>query len=385
MYSIYCDGQLLYAPNMSETLPIDNAVLSQELNRADSLKFRIYPQHPLYNDMKLMLSDLVVFDGEEPISILRPISYTRDFSNIKEYTCEGVLGYFNDSIVEEYDYAGTVKGYFARLINSHNAQVGASRKVGSYSYDDGTDDDTGFDDNNYIVRANNSYPTTWDEIQDKLLNLLGGYILPSYERATDSGGHIIEGRANFSNIKYAIESGEHGEQVISSGRNLLDFSENVDRSEKFTRIVPLGTIDAEEGTTPTKSHLTIEDAIVDGHRYGKIYIDADNNYINQYGIITLVRSWDDVTVANNLYTKARQFLNKNVQLNPVSMTVKAADLSYLTENEKRFKIGQINRVVSVPHGIDEDFRCSALQIRFDNLQQNVYTFGEVKGTLTRML
>lgn len=385
MYSIYCDGQLLYAPNMASTLPIDNAVLSQELNRADSLKFRIYPDHPMYSTINLMKSNIVVFDGEEPISILRPISFERDFSNIKEYTCEGALGFFNDSIQPEYEYTGTVRGYFAQLIRNHNAQVGEDRQVGGYSYDDGTSDDTGFDDNNNIVRGNNSYPTTWNEIQDKLLNLLGGYILPSYRVATDSHGNVIEGRAQFDYVKYAIESGSHGEQIISYGRNLLDFAESVDRSERFTRIVPLGKIDDSGSSTPTQSYLTVEDAVVDGSRYGRIYIDAQSQYINQYGIITLVRSWDDVTIANNLYRKAKRYLDKNVQLNPVSMTVKAADLSYLTDAEQRFRIGQINRVVSAPHGIDEDFRCSALQIRFDNLQQNVYTFGEVKGTLTRMI
>lgn len=378
-YVIYCDFEYLYVPDLIESLPISEAVLKQELNRADMLTFKIYPSHPLYDKINLMKSTITVFDGDEPISILRPIVQERSFDNVKKFTCEGCLAFFNDSIQPEYSYSGSVEGFFKKLVNEHCNQVKRNRQPTGTNelpvaiYEDGTEDGTGFDKNNYIVRANSAYPNTWDEMCDKLLDPLGGYLMPVYRKAVGNGAADWQ-------IRYSIESGEHGQQVVQFGQNLLDFSESIDRTDRFTEIVPLGA--KPDGS---ESFLTVADAIVDGERYGKTYIRASEADVAKYGIIRKTNTWDDVTIANNLYAKGKDYLEKHLSLFPISMTVSAADLSYLSGATERFRIGQINDVYSIPHGIDLPFRCVALQIRFDNLAENVYTFGEAKGTLTRMI
>lgn len=374
MYSIYCDGQLLYAPNVVETYPVSGAVLKQELNRADSLTFTMYQNHPLYENINLMKSTLVVFDGNEPISILRPIARERDFYNNLKFTCEGCLAFFNDSIVPEYHYKTggiTVEDYFDFLMSVHSgkvnvrpAQVNIDRRPTSWVSDPGTN----FDRNNLIVRENTSYPDTWTEMCDKLLDLLGGYFIPKYTRSPNNG-------ASFA-LEYRINSGSIGDQVIQFNRNLIDFSEVIDRTDRYSRLIPLGAKDPESQNPD--SFRTIADV-----NDGKIYLE-NTNAVAQFGIITKVHVWDDVTNKSNLKTKGQDELDKHVTHEPISMTVNAADLSYLGVDD-RFRIGQTNQVVSEPHGINALFRCCALQIVFDNLAKNVYTFGEVKGTLTRMI
>lgn len=372
MYSIYCDGQLLYAPNVVETYPVSGAVLRQELNKADSLTFTMYQNHPLYDSINLMKSTLVVFDGNEPISILRPIARERDFYNNVKYTCEGCLAFFNDSIVPEYSYPGqydgTIERYLQWLFENHNAQVLSDRQLvythntqGKTIFDPGTM----FDANNYIVRANTSYPDTWTELCDKVLDLLGGYLIPKYQVAAGNAAEFW--------VEFRAESGATGDQTIQFNRNLIDFSEVIDRTDRYSRLIPLGA--KPEGS---ESFLTIKS--VNG---GLLYLE-DAGAVNLYGKITKTHVWEDVTQAANLKTKGQAELDSHVSKFPVSMTVNAADLSYLGVDD-RFRIGQINQVISEPHGIDEPFRCAALQIVFDNLAKNVYTFGEVKGTLTRMI
>lgn len=384
MYSILCDGELLYSPNVVDVYPVSEAVLRQELNRADSLTFKMYQNHPLYGKINLMKSTLVVYDGNEPISILRPISRERDFQNNLKYTCEGCLAFFNDSIVPEYSYPGqydgTIEQYLHWLFANHNSQVLNDRKL---KYTGGTgeptifDPGTKFDSNNYIVRANSSYPNTWDELCDKVLDLLGGYLLPKYIANPD-------GSVEFW-VEFRAESGATGDQVIEFNRNLIDFSELIDRTDRYSRLIPLGAKDPE--SQHPDSFLTISS--VNG---GKNYIEANAestadyevDAVSLYGRISKTMVWDDVTQAPNLLAKGKKELKKHVTHEPISMTVNAADLSYLNVDD-RFRIGQINQVISEPHGINEPFRCCALQIVFDNLAKNVYTFGEVKGTLTRMI
>lgn len=371
MYTIYCDGELLYSPTVTDNYPVSDAVLKQELNRADSLTFKMYQNHPLYGSIDLMKSTLVVFDGDEPISILRPIARERDFYNNLKFTCEGCLAFFNDSIVPEYHYKTggiTVEDYFDFLMSVHSgkvnvrpAQVDEDRRPTSWVSDPGTY----FDDNNLIVRENTSYPETWTEMCDKLLNLLGGYFIPKYTSSANNG-------ATFR-LEYRVNSGGNGSQVIQFNRNLIDFSEVIDRTDRYSRLIPLGA--KPEGS---ESFLTIKSV-----NSGLLYLE-DADAVNLYGKITKTHVWEDVTQAANLKTKGQAELDNHVSKFPVSMTVNAADLSYLGVDD-RFRIGQINQVISEPHGINEPFRCAALQIVFDNLAKNVYTFGEVKGTLTRMI
>ena len=377
MYTIYCDGELLYSPNVTDSYPVSDAVLKQELNRADSLTFKMYQNHPLYGSIDLMKSTLVVFDGDEPISILRPIAKERDFNNNLKYTCEGCLAFFNDSIVPVYAFvdSGTMKrvsAYLTWLMNNHNSQIDDDyRKPLSWS--------TNLADV-LIKRENHGYPTTFDEVREKLLDMLGGYFLPKYTKTQT-------GLAKFS-IEYNEESGTIGSQTIQFGRNLVNFSEYIDRTDRITRLVPLGQ--KEDGS---EDFLTVYEAFDERTQnvHDSIFVDAPQAYINLYGILVGKRIWEDVTNKENLLAKAQDWIEDYNEQEPVSITIGAADLSYLTNpdnsvlGEQRFRIGQINQVVSEPHGINEPFRCSALQIKFDNLAQNVYTFGEVRGTLTRMI
>ena len=73
-----------------------------------------------------------------------------------------------------YSFKGSVETYFRQLIENHNSQVLESRrfKVGVCEITD---------PNDLIMRESSEYPSTREELESKLVGLLGGYLVPRYE------------------------------------------------------------------------------------------------------------------------------------------------------------------------------------------------------------
>lgn len=115
---------------------------------------------------------------------------------------EGELAFLLDSVQRPYDYFGTISGFLNLLIDNHNAQVEEAKwfTVGNV---------TVADPNDYIVRSNIDYVDIWTELQKKLIDLLGGYIVIRHE------GYI-----NY--IDYLQDFTLFSPQKITFGKNLLD-------------------------------------------------------------------------------------------------------------------------------------------------------------------
>lgn len=228
MYSIFADGQLLWRSDF-EGHEVFDPRLDLELNTAGSLRFTMPAYHPFYSKLQKLKSTIDLYDGGELIWRGRVLMDDGiDFDNRKPVYCEGALSFFVDSIVRPYEWNGGVTEYFAYLIGQHNQQVEEDRQflVGEC---------TVTDPNNYIVRANSAYPNTLEEIQEKLVGLLGGYLVVTYE----DGKQVLN---------YLKDAGKVSGQVITFGENLVDIAQYIDASEVFTVIVPLGATYEEEVT-----------------------------------------------------------------------------------------------------------------------------------------
>ena len=131
----------------------------------------------------------------------------------------GELSFFNDTIVRPYSYQGDVTTLFKQFINNHNYQVNEEKRFIPRNC-------TVVDPNDYIARENINYPTTKSEIDDKLINLLGGH----FETGEDENGRYIDYLASYD-IKAS--------QIIEFGKNLLDITQYIKTEDVATRIVPL--------------------------------------------------------------------------------------------------------------------------------------------------
>lgn len=358
MYSIKVDDQLIFAPPVVNDGYIAFGVtVTKELNKVDSCEFTIPVTGNGYDSINKLTSVITVWDDDEKIFHGRCVDITEDFHKNRKFTCEGCLGYLNDSVLRPYSFstevanghAETPGNIFVYYINQHNSSVDSKKRfvVG----------DVSTMQSEQIVRESSQYPATLDELQDKLIENYGGYVIPRYE-----GNNIY--------LDYKATSGADNGQVIQFGKNLLELEQYMDASKVKTVIIPLGaTIEG------TEERLTIKSV-----NDGLDYLESASG-IALFGRIETCEGWDDITIASNLKTAGQARLNELIS-ESVTLNLSAIDLSLLDVEVDKLRIGEYNRVLSVPHNIDGFFQCSRMVLNLGNPAQNKYTFGSPRRTLT---
>lgn len=360
MYRVYCDGALLYHSKL-ENLKIFNPSLELELNKTGSFTFAIYSDHPYYSRIQKLKSIITVYQGDYLLFRGRALDLETGFYNDKQVICEGELSFLLDSVQRPYDYTGTISGFLNLLIDSHNSQVGESKwfTVGNVTVSD---------PNDYIVRSNIDYVTVWEEMQKKLIDLLGGYIVVRHE-------------GNIHYIDYLQDFTILSPQKITFGENLLDLKRTRKGADIATALIPLGAKLQDEDGKDTDTRLTV--ATVNG---GLDYI-TDPEAVAQYGFICKAQVWDDVTEAENLLTKGKAYLAGLVN-QPEIVELTAADLATVNSSFDSFHIGTYVKVESKPHGITQNFLVVKLSLKLLEPGANKLTLGGaftgLSGSLTRI-
>ena len=350
MYRAYIDGMTLYNPVAGYLL--DSPKVQQELNKVGSFDFGIYPTHPYYSRLKKMKSVIEVWDESQIVFRGRILNDEEGMRGEKSVECESDLAYLLDSRVRPYDYQGTLSGLFTQLLEQHNDQVDESKQ-----WKPGTVTVT--DSNDYVHYSSDQYPTTWDEINDKLVKTHGGYLIPRYE---DDGAYL----------DYLQDATLLSNQPIGFGLNLLDYARKIKGEDLITALIPLGA--KPEGNSEGQ-RLTIAD-VNDGSDY-----ITDEDAVEQFGFILGTQEWDDVTDAQNLKTKGAAYLASAVQLG-TELELSAADLSALDSSYSSFHLGTYVKVESKPHGISSNFLVSKLSIDLGKPGGNKLSLGRTGTTLT---
>lgn len=357
MYIMNINGKILYAPDLSlsnEGYGVISPKLTMELNKAGCLEFILPPNNAMYDQIQKLKSIITVYQDQEEIFRGRVLHDEKDFYKRKNTYCEGDLAFLIDSVQRPYSFQGDIPELFAQFITNHNSQVEQEKQfnVGEI---------TVTDSNQYINRSDSGYSSTWDAINEKLINTHGGYI-----RTRLSGGERY--------IDYISDYGRISSQTIQFGVNLLDISEYINAEDVFTCLIPLGAEQQdEEGNSAGR--LTISS--VNG---GKDYIE-DAEAIALFGRIWKVHEWDNVTLPENLLTKGRAFLKSGIEM-AVSLTIKAVDLHLIDVDTERIRLGDLVRVISITHGIDRLFLCSKIVLDLVNPDKTEYTFGVTFSTMT---
>ncbi|MFH5834546.1 phage tail spike protein [Proteiniclasticum sp. C24MP] len=352
MYTIKLDGQLLWDPRVEE-LEIDEPKVKLEVNKAGSLTFRIYPTHPLYNQIGKLKSVIEVYQDSVLIFRGRPLDDGLDTWNVKEIICEGDLALFNDSIVRPYEFNGTIIDYLSMLITNHNAQAGPEKQFNLGNV-------TVTDPNNYIVRASSDYPKTWKEMEDKLLSLLGGYL-------------IIRRTGDQNYLDYLEDSSYLSGQVIQLGENLLKVNQERRGEDIATAIIPIGVeIENEDGSKYRVDIKTVNNDV--DYVYNQEAVDT-------YGWIFKKVEFQDVTEPSNLLTKANQTLAQSILLlNTIELT--AVDLSMMDVNIDEIRIFEYVEVASIPHQLEDMYLVRKMDMDLTNPENNTITVGADYTSLT---
>ncbi len=350
MYTLTYDGLTVYDPRESE-FSIRNTSLHLGVSDAGSFVFTMEKNHPRANDIKKITGTLELQIDGSPIYRGRVIRCSSDWNNSITVESEGVMACLNDSVISPFafpsdfesdpDYEealihGNVVDYFFKwLLAQHNAQVSDEQKLLPGTV-------TVTDSNNYISRSTESYSTTWGVIKSKLVeSALGGYLLVRYEE-------------NGTFVDYLSELPDGNLQQIEFGENLLDLSSDEDASGFFTAVLPLGKDDLTIENEPDRQ---LSNDLV---KSGKIIYSKSAR--RQYGNITSIQTWSDVTNAGNLLAKAADVMLHGSGLIARTITVSACDL-HLTDAEiARFIVGKKTTIISRPHGITAVYPLAELDV-----------------------
>jgi hypothetical protein len=355
MIVIYADGKKIYDPRI-EKLQLEEAELSQAKNKAGSMTFTIPTAHT-YAQTSIIpgITRIVVKEDEETVFKGRITKTNPNFYDDSECTAEGDLAYLNDTVVRPYEYAGSPREYFAFLIEQHNAQVEKERQfaVGRV---------TVADPNDYIVRSSAQYPSTWEELETKLLDSMGGFLVERWEDGV-------------TYLDYLAEIRENNEQVAKYGENIVDIDRIKEIDSGFaTAVIPLGKKqEAEDGKEA--QYLTIKSI-----NNGKDYVQNDDA-VSKYGLILKTVEHEDVTLPENLLRKGKEDLTEAIK-SVESITVTAADLSGTGVKVESFRFMKNVRCVSKHHGLD--FRSPVVSLARNLLDRSDYkiTVGDTQKSYT---
>lgn len=350
-YKVLLDGIRIHDLTLSRELISPVVELSD--NSPGSFKFDMPPDNPGYDKIKKLTSVVQVLKDEEEIFCGRVLDEESDFYGVKSVTCEGELAYLLDSIQRPGEYHNmTPRAFLEMLLNNHNSQVEEHKKVYCGNV-------TVTDPNDSIYRYTN-WETTLDDINDKLVDRLGGHLVLRKE----GDKKYLDWYASYSDFR------QQNTQKIEFGKNLLDFSQTVTAADIATAIIPLGARQEKEEDDPEalERYLTIE-SVNDGKDY--VY---DQEAVEQFGWVYRTVKFDDVTIASNLKTKGEQYLHET-QFEQLTLTVKAVDLNLLYADIKSIQLGDDIRVISKPHGLDKYFPALQRSYHLDAPEQDTITLG----------
>lgn len=359
MYRVYVknvNGEYpIYEP-LDDMLRIFEPVLTQEMGSAGSFTFRVYKGHPYYKQLKVLTSEVIVYDDGACVFCGRMWRPEQDFDNMVAITCEGELTYLLDSRQRPFTYTGGIDGYIGQLLDVHNSQVDASRQIKK---------------GNIVVSGDGGYKEWIVQGFSDTLTLLRQ--LPE-----SFGGYLrIRHEAGVRYLDYLWDYGGINSQVIRFGENLLDLTHYVDATQIITCLIPQGAdVEYKDESGETQSRA-VDITSVNG---GVDYIE-NAEAVELYGRIWGYQKWDDVTEPGILLAKSREYLKEASTL-PASMEVSAVDLAAIDSTVQQFQLGFWTDVSSDPHGINQKFLLTRREINLLDPGQGSITLGRQTETLT---
>lgn len=232
MYFVKYGKEYLHDPRSKGYILLDLTIDCEE-NSCGYCDFTIYPDHPMYGKLRERDADNPIEVYDDDILLFAGFIYElgKEFYLNGQVRCKGELDYLSESIVRPYStlqrgYGNlapySLNSYFEWLIDQHNRQVSDNKqfKIGHVYL-------SNLDKSNYIYAENDMYPSTIEEISEKLINVYGGYLQVRHE----NGSRYID---------YIAEWSDENTQVLDFGVNLTDYTETDDSSSLATYVVPMG-------------------------------------------------------------------------------------------------------------------------------------------------
>lgn len=379
-YRILYGDEILWEPYSDNADAITDASMTVSVNAAKYLDFTMPPTHHLYNIVSER-SEMVWLYSDDKIIYKGFISkISLDMEGYKSISCTSVMDYLGDTHVRDYSTIEgeqplkaptSMDGLFQWYIDQHNANCMDSRK----RFRVGVNQAGVLDENNYVYRSSTQFPTTADEISDKIL-ASGGYIFERYE-----------GEENI--LDFYADAHEANTQVLDFGVNITDFTQERSAEEQYTAVYATGCTPDPPEDDPDKEMkpISLSDIQNGGSPYNSDYFKLGDilysvSGVQRYGYREYHYSNDDITTTDYLLKAAGVVLTR--LLSPtITLDVKAVDMAlFMNNGYEHLQLGQAVRVRSKPHNVDEYLMISAIDLDLQDPGNTSYTIGTTYDTLT---
>ena len=378
-YTVTYDGDFLFDPYGDDV--ITDSSISGEVNAAVYFDFTIASNHRLYNKIEEKAGIVRVYSDSKLLFMGEITDIQEDFYGSKQVSCVDPRDHLNDVLLRPYSTVSgeqsitapsSVDGYFQWLIDKYNEGTINPK----FHFQVGVNQGAYLEKNNYIYRSSEQFPSVGSELEDKILDTLGGYLTLTYPD-------------DIPTLNLYADVHEANTQMIDFGVNLIDFTKTTGTSEQYTAIRPEGGTpekDSDDPDAPDPKPTTIEslgDGVtsVDGDYVKKGDVVYCQSAVNRYGYREYSWNESDTTDPNDLLEKAVADLKKKVEPK-LTLEVKAVDMALFMEGYDHLECGQVARVRSKPHDVDEYLLVSSMDIDLQDPSQTKYTLGQAFDSLT---
>ena len=356
-YLVGSTSYSVYSPFESDRRII-SGTYHRETNTIGSLTFSVLYNHPVYDVFKEYKGVIRLYWGTSLIYKFRIIKLRRDFCNTLTIQCEGLLGYLNDSIVKPYVYNANYSVYPANMPSScspvefmtqlvalHNSMVEPEQRFTFVDETEGAFDGIPF------TTEQTAYTKTWDELQSKIVQNIGGYIQMRHMNAE-----------NMLVFKAALR--DSNTQTVRFRRNLKDLEIETLPKKYATAIYPVSTfIDSDGAQRIVK--LT-----------GTEYIDKPM-LTSLYGRIIECVQYEGINTEAHLREIARRDLNSFVDRSK-SIKASATDMSAFDSSVPPLEVDKLTRIISEVNNVDVTVTLNAFDVDILDPRNSTYTFnGEI--------
>ena len=329
----------------------------------DTFDFSFYQNNKGYGQIQPLKTQIEVVNTKTNDIIFKGRVYmptddmASDGLHSTSFVCQSEMGYLTDSVSRHVEWRGSPRDLLTGILNWHNSQVEEFKKfqLGVVEVEDPNDFQY-----LYLSATRNTY----DEIQDKIIDRLGGELFIRYNNGV-----------RYLDVLKRI--GKQSKTTIKLGKNLRTLNRTVDPTEVITRLTPLGArIESEDDNATDASEERLTIASVNN---GKPYIDREDLF-QYYTIKGGSVVWDDVNDPNILLTKGREYMAKTQPVK-TQYTLTAYDLHTIGKAPEEFKIGYDYHVMNPVMNLDNYLRCVELQIDIVSPQESSMVIGDKLSTI----
>lgn len=263
-----------------------------------------------------------LFEGR--VLTIQP-AMSEDGTVTEEFSAMGLEDFLHDSVQPWHEYHNvSPKAFLQSLIVEHNKQVESYKhmKLGTVTVTNSTDN---------VYRYTDDTKDTYDTIKDKLIDRLGGEIRVRHE----SDGLYLD---------YMPEVSQKSGQNIRLSSNLMSITQKIDPSEVISVLKPLGATEErandETDTTETSTPRLTITSVNSGSPFLR-----DQNLIDEFGIQTAAKTWDEVKTASILLQRGKDWLAKQKPIKE-QIQLNAVDLSIIYKSVDDFVNGNYYHVIN---------------------------------------